>query len=724
MAPVVKRQNSREADLSTKATFSKYKSRRLLALSLTLVFGSNLFSLAALAAASKDKNTFGSTILLPLTPKIDDNELTADEQEAPSPAPQTSKPAAASTPAKTAPAAPAATALGDDQLQMLESREPVLDQELPSVSDRPHPEQGKDTSTVLEAEASEDDLKLSEVNEPISEDTTLKGVIQIVADDTEYDQDKNTFLGTGNAVAIIGGQNSKLEADTILYDQAKEMIDARGNVKILRNGQLTTGAAFKFKVSSDEYLITNPDTMLDGTQVISRTAYGVKKGMIFKNGTMSLAKPFHIGKNVMFGPVGAGQDIIDRVTHPDAFVEDKPSFVFKARKMVYEKYGDGKVTIFGGKLDFGNFTVPLPKFVATVGVNGENHVMFPVTPMFTSNIQSGGHNVGPAFNYAVGRSGQFSWAPMVQFGGAQTGTSTNGSSIGLSGQIGYSDARLSTHFAYGSVSQLPVGDFKMPLRNIAKGFKFQAGLNRFLTEGLFGYRRAHLLAEFVDDHPVKKQIPFVSGINFRSSAGAMQDNATLVTSNPNLVPLYGNATTTKKQQPSALRIEEQLTASTVNLFALGDDRYGIKSYVFGGVAVGAYSTGNYRGLAQISPQVNVALNRIHLNAGYTQAAIRGSSPFYFDQYLQGSRSVNLAGDIKVAKWLRIGGGYGYNLIAKAAYSKTLTAAFGPDDFKVLVNRDVLNKVNRFGFDILYGQPVPFQKLVLKGGADSGTLGGI
>jgi len=704
-----------------------------LALSLTLVFGSNFAGLGALAAASKDKNNFGSTILLPLTPKIDDNELTAEEQEAPAPAPK----AAAKPVAKGAQAQSqnqtqnqAGTASGDNAPIMLESREPVVDQELPSVSDRPHPEVGSDSSTVLEAEASEDDLKLAEVNEHISEDSTLKGVIQIVADDTEYDQDKNTFLGTGNAVAIIGGQNSKLEADTILYDQAKETIDARGNVKILRNGQLTTGSSFKFKVSSDEYLITNPDTMLDGTQVISRTAYGIKKGMLFKNGTMSLSKPFHIGKNVMFGPVGAGQDIIDRVTHPDAFVEDKPSFVFKARKMVYEKYGDGKVTIFGGKLDFGNFTVPLPKFVATVGVNGENHVMFPVTPMFTSNIQSGGHNVGPAFNYAIGRTGQFSWAPMVQFGGQPAGTTSNGRNIGLSGQIGYSDARLSTHFAYGSVSQLPVGDFKMPIRiikdgkQVARGFKFQAGLNRFLTEGLFGYRRAHLLAEFVDDHPVKKQIPFVSGINFRTSAGAMQDNRTLVTSNPDLAKLYGTATTTKALQPSAFRIEEQLTASTVNLFALGDDRYGVKSYVFGGVAAGAYSTGNYRALAQISPQLAINLNRFKLTTGYTQAAIRGTSPFYFDQYLQGQRSVNIAGDVKVAKWLRLGGGYGYNLNAKMAYSKTLTAAFGPDDFKVLVNRDVLNKVNRFGFDILYGQPVPFNKLVLKGAPDSGQLGGI
>jgi len=346
--------------------------------------------------------------------------------------------------------------------------------------------------------------------------------------------------------------------------------------------------------------------------------------------------------------------------------------------------------------------------------------------MFTSNIQSGGNNIGPAFNYALGKSGQFSWAPMVQFGGAPAGST--GSSIGLSGQIGYSDNRFSTHFAYGSVSKLPVFDFKMPILRVGqyntKGLKFQAGVNRYLTEGLFGYKRAHLLAEFLDNHSLKAKIPFISGVNFRSSAGAMQDQAQLVTSNAALAKLYGTAIQTMKQQPSALRVEEQITASTVNIFALGNDRYGLKSYIFGGAAVGAYSTGNTRALVQYGPQLDIRLNRFHFNTGYTQAAVRGSSPFYFDQYLQGAKSLNIAGDVKIAKWLRIGGGYGYNIEAKAAYAKTLTAAFGPDDLKLLINRDVLNKVDRFGFDILYGQPVPFNKLVLKGSPDAGQLGGI
>ena len=56
--------------------------------------------------------------------------------------------------------------------------------------------------------------------------------------------------------------------------------------------------------------------------------------------------------------------------------------------------------------------------------------------------------------------------------------------------------------------------------------------------------------------------------------------------------------------------------------------------------------------------------------------------------------------------------------------ETITAAIGPPDFKVLLSRDFLRGINRFGFDVLYGQPIPFNRLVLKGSPDHGQLGGI
>ncbi|MBS1998555.1 MAG: hypothetical protein JSS86_19655, partial [Cyanobacteria bacterium SZAS LIN-2] len=84
--------------------------------------------------------------------------------------------------------------------------------------------------------------------------------------------------------------------------------DARGNVKILRNGQLTTGAAFKFKVSSDEYLITHPETSVEGTQLISRTDCPGKVITIFKTPRMALANSEQFSEN---GSCGYGKLLAD-----------------------------------------------------------------------------------------------------------------------------------------------------------------------------------------------------------------------------------------------------------------------------------------------------------------------------------------------------------------------------------------------------------------------------
>lgn len=553
----------------------------------------------------------------------------------------------------------------------------------------------------------------------ISEDTTLKGTIQIVADDTEYDQNKNTFLGTGNAVAIIAGQNSKLEADMILYDQNNQTIDARGNVRIIRDGQLTTGSSFKFKVSSDEYLITNPDTEVQGTQVIARKGFGTNDGLAFKDGVVSLPKPVFFTKSQAGGPLGYGEEAGDKRMHPDAFLPEKPTFTFKARKMVYERYKErGNLTVFGGKLQFGKFAVPVGRLNATVGK--ESRVTFPVTPYIGNNMQTGGLNVGPMFHDPVGKDGVISWAPLLNLGGRRLDgtTSVTENKLRLGAQVSFVKGRFQTHFAYGANSNLVVGDIKY---DIYKKLRFQAGVNRFLEDGMFGYRRARLIAEVVDNKFVTG-VPFLSSLNFRQSVGWAQDNPQLIQLTPEYAKLFGKTTDTK--QVAAFRLQEHINASTHPIFKLGNDKYGIASYITGGLALRGYSTGDAMVMGQVGPSVDVRLGRVRFQTGYVQSVVRGKSPFVFDQFIQGSRAVNAAGDIKVNRWLRVGGSIGVNLVEKLSYGKAITAAIGPDDFKVLLSRDMVRGINRFGFDVLYGAPIPFNRLVLKGSPDQGQLGGI
>lgn len=680
-------------------------------------------ALAASKSSKKEKTAPAGTLLLPLTPRMDDGtapgSLLAPRKFSAPPAPAIRTvpppPVASKIPLVpgASPTAPKTSAAGDAPQAADVNASPVSGQQAHLSKDE------------VAAESLGEGAGLDGITE-VDENSVLKGTVQIVADDTEYDQNKNTFLGTGNAVAIIGGQDARLEADTILYDQNGQTIDARGNVKIVRNGQLTTGSSFKFKLNSDEYLITDPDTELQGTCVVARLGKGNRKGLAFKKGDLTLPDPIHIMNNAGYGPLSASEDVMQREVHPDAYLPSRPSFVFKARKMVYEKYKEqGNLTVFGGRAVFDNFTIPVPKFSATVGQENDR-VTFPVTPVIGNNIMVGGLNLGPQFNYAVGKTGQFSWAPLVQFGGRNINSkgedrNEGKSKIGAGFRLGYSNDRLSTHLAYGSVSDILVGDFRYKFDKRGN-FMFQSGINRFLNDGLFGPRRARLIGELVHNKAITS-IPYISMLNFRSSGGWAQDD-------PSLVNLSGNAysqlfnTKGAGGKMGAFRLQEQITVSTQPIFSVGDDKYGAQMNLFGGVVARGYSTGDTMLMGQLGPMLNVKMNRLRLMGGYTQSAVSGKSPFVFDQFIQGQRSALLSGDFKVSKYLTLGTNLGYNLNAKMLYSRAITAAIGPDDFKVLLSRDTIRGINRYGFDLIYGSKIPFDKLILKGGPDAGQLGGI
>ena len=179
---------------------------------------------------------------------------------------------------------------------------------------------------------------------------------------------------------------------------------------------------------------------------------------------------------------------------------------------------------------------------------------------------------------------------------------------------------------------------------------------------MFGTRRAQLDAELVDNHAINT-IPFLSTLNFRTSGGFAQDNPNLLQQQASYGNLFTNVNSVKGT-PSAMRFQEQITATTHPLFSLGNSQAGIKSYLYGGVAARGYSTGQANAIAQAGPVLDVYLQRLRFQTGYTQSAVRGSDPFVFDQFIQGNQSLQFNGDVRVCKFLTLGGGLSYNLVGK------------------------------------------------------------
>jgi hypothetical protein len=665
----------------------------------------------ATAAMVEPADVPAGTMLIPLTPKLDMSKpSTADD--APTNPAATKKKAANNS---TKPVVIEAAEISSDGLADPDTKTSPKLPSKPSGGDNSKKSPGQIALDKAEKGTLEDEAGDS------TDDTTLKGTVQIVADDTEYDQNTNCFIGTGNALALISGQNSKLEADSIVYNQSTQMMDARGNVKIYRNGDLSTGSSFKFNAASGDYLVTDATTGVNGTTVTARKALGMNGGIHFKDGNLEMATPVYMYRSTAFAPKSYGEMIGDKNSHPDAYVPSKPSFRFKANRMVYEKYKtEGNLTVFGGRIETGSFSVPVGKMVMNIGNDGP---VFPVVPFLGNNLQTGGTSFGPRMTTVMPNGGLLSWAPMVQIGGQTldelSGTKTK--SFGLGDQVMYNKDNLQIQQAFGSTTGIMVASLKY---KIYKKTKLQLGLNRYLDDGMFGTRRAKYNFEIYDNHSFSK-VPYMSQINFRSSFGWYQDNPQLLaTTSAANQALFGAAAVNSTAQNKAFKLQEQISGTTHPLFRVGDTNYGMKGYIYAGAAERAYSTGQTNLIGQIGPAFDIYLNRVRLQTGYTTAAVRGSSPFVFDEYTQGTQSAYVTGDYKFSKYLTAGGTYGYNLSSKIPYQESINVAVGPPDFKIIGMYNQIAGGGRVGFDVLYGQPIKFNNLLMKTKADPGTLGSI
>jgi hypothetical protein len=680
----------------------------LCAMSL-LAPGQMAFATAAMVEPSEAVPA--GTLLIPLTPKLDTSKPSSDD-DAPTATDAAKKKTARNS---TKPVVIEAAEISTDGSTDPDTKTSPDLPSKPSGGDNSKKSPGQLALEKAEKGTLEDDAGDS------TDDTTLKGTVQIVADDTEYDQSTNCFIGTGNALALISGQNSKLEADSIVYNQSTQVMDARGNVKIYRNGDLSTGSSFKFNAASGDYLVTDATTGVNGTTVTARKALGMNGGIHFKDGSLEMNSPVYMYRSTAFAPKSYGEMISDKNSHPDAYLPSKPSFRFRANRMVYEKYKtEGNLTVFGGRIETGNFSVPIGKMVMNIGNDGP---VFPVVPFLGNNLQTGGTSFGPRMTTVMPNGGLLSWAPMVQLGGA-TLDSLNGTktkSFGLGDQIMYNKDNLQVQQAFGGTTGIFVASLKY---KIYKKTKLQMGMNRYLDDGMFGTRRAKYNLEIYDNHSISK-VPYMSQVNFRSSFGWYQDNPQLLasTSAANQA-LYGAAAVNSTTQNKAFKLQEQITGTTHPLFRVGDTNYGMKGYIYAGAAGRGYSTGQSSLVGQIGPAFDIYANRVRLQTGYTTAAVRGSSPFVFDQYTQGTQSCYVTGDYKFSKYLTAGGTYGYNLSSSIPYQESINVAVGPPDFKIIGMYNHIAGSGRVGFDVLYGQPIDFKTLLMKTKADPGTLGSI
>ncbi len=542
-----------------------------------------------------------------------------------------------------------------------------------------------------------------------SSDTTLKAkavYLELEGDDVEYDHESNVYITYGMATAHIVDQGAKLEADEIIYYGSDQHVEAKGNIKITRGGIVTVGDSFKFDVTSNKYLLTQPKTVLEGAVIRSRNVASSPDDKIeYEHGRLRLDEPIRVAQGF-----GARK-------HPRTFYSQKQSRASKARpvwddvskspkyrvtaeKIVYDNSKKiNNLTVYGARVHFQNFSLPVtPKFTTTVNSDPKVRTAPLIAPTFGTQGALGGLAFGPTFNLNVTDYHILSLSPFGQLGSSNA--------LGFGGMVGFYGPSTILEGSYGSLKQRFIGQFR---QRFGRHTEFRSAYNYYLDDGFLGSTLAQINVELVDKRKIK--VPFSeSGINFRTAGSWVQ-------SSPGILPsryqqfLKGSGDQMNFQN-TAFKTEEQISLVSKPIFKLGAEKFNTALRVRTRNAFRAYSTGDFQGIFTGGPLLDNTVGPATFEIGYDQGYVSGKSPLFYDQFIQGMQSVSLDGDVKLTEWVTLGGYGTYNVKADELIERQVRAKVGPKDFKLLVNWDALRQQTQFGVNFLFGQPVDFERFLI------------
>ncbi|MBI3591596.1 MAG: hypothetical protein HY094_09510 [Candidatus Melainabacteria bacterium] len=544
--------------------------------------------------------------------------------------------------------------------------------------------------------------------EAANEDPTLKAkavYLELEGDSVEYDQESNVYITYGMSIAHIIDQNANLEADQIIYYGSDQHLEAKGNIKIIRDNIVSTGESFKFDVTSNKYLITKPETVVKGAVIKARIAGSLPDNQIeYTHGRLKIDEPIRIAQG--FGAKRHPRTFYSykssKASKAKASWEDigKPRYRVTAEKLVYDANKKiDNLTVYGGRIYFKTFSLPAaPKFTTTVSSDPNVRSAPLIAPVVGTQGALGGFSLGPNFNLNVTDHHILSFAPFAQIG--------SGGAKGFGSMLGFYGPSTLAELSYGSLKDRFIGQFRQRFGTMTE---FRTAYNYYLDDGFLGSSLSKFNVEVVDRRNIK--VPFTeTGVHFRTSSSWVQSDPTILPSKyKNFLKDAGNP---KDFTKTAFKAEEQVVIVSKPVFKIGTEKYNTALRFRTRNALRAYSTGDFQGIFTGGPILDSVLGPASFEIGYDQGYVKGKSPLFYDQYIQGMQSVSLDGDVKLSEWVTLGGYGTYNLKAAELIERQVRAKVGPKDFKMLVNWDLLRQQTQFGLNFLFGQPVDFEKFVI------------
>lgn len=562
-----------------------------------------------------------------------------------------------------------------------------------------------------------------------------EAIVDIVADEIHYTQEKTFYEARGNAQTYLIGKNAKLFADYITYNSENQLLEASGNLRIVQapsnvnladlqpenivpaGANVIYGTYASFNTTDNHYNLNEPKLYANGIKLKAREASSTyiqtpegkrsKNIITLKNGVAILDQPIVVysqGNNphTRYSQEQRQYNTNRKVTWDQA---SRASIKYTAKEVYFDNtHKLNNLRIKGARLWLNdNLSVPAPiEITTTVGEAANSRFTGPV---IGTQERIGGFALGPRFFHEMDK-GVISLAPIVQLG--------NGPSFGGGAILGFNTPNDKTALmvGYGSLYNRVIANLHQEI--FGRHLQADALVNQFRKSSVFGTSQVGQLYELSSDWRLR--LPFIDerGMRIRAATGWAKDNNDLF-SNKNreqLAEEKGGRNPLNKEH-SGFRGEVETSFYTKPVLRYGNEFYNLALRGKGLGAFRFYGTSDFMTIGRVGPSLEARLDDLSFEIAYLFALVSGESPFLFDQFVDGSSAIAFDGDYKVNRWFNIGAFLNYNLANSEFTSEEFRTEFGPQDFKIRFSYDLIRNQIALGFNMIFGQPVYYDSLRMR-----------
>lgn len=447
--------------------------------------------------------------------------------------------------------------------------------------------------------------------------------INITGDFMEYFPDTYEIHAVGNAKVVFQAQNTKVEAEKIIYDYDKNILKASENVILTSPDSVTDGDFLKLDLSKPNGWIENPITKTEDIKISAKDAFIYSDNITEYEGVAKILRDdvLSVGGR-SFATYVDQSGLFDEAPNTLS-KENKGIYKLRANTIIIDSKDDHEVvTVKNAGIYLKNrklATIPTLKIVSNKAhTNVETNI-----PEFGSQSMLGMH-LGPAVVLNVPGGSTLKLAPIVTYGE---------SNWGIGGIARFRSENNVTQVAYGTSKKNLVVRGK---HKLAPGFLFNYSRYSNQSEWFLGYRMPKYTANFSynrRDYIKDLDITFAQ----MYSAGLYVDN------NPD----YDFSNT-----HSRFRWMTQ-TYKPLYKYQNKEGNVGLLFGVVAQTAATVYSQGNTVGLVRVGPSLRTQVGRWKQTLTYYQTATAGESPFEFDRYRYGKSNVSLIESLKICKYLSV-----------------------------------------------------------------------